>query len=55
MQHSQPVPLNIEVSHQQLTFIINVLAERPYREVAPLIQHLVRQQGEQLQPHIPDD
>jgi len=35
--------MNIELSHWEINYILNLLAEQPYTDVAAIIQHIKEQ------------
>lgn len=43
-------PLAITLSQDKVQYILNVLAERPFKEVADLIPDIVKQSTDQLAP-----
>jgi len=45
--------MNFTLSDQQTDQVLNALAQRPYAEVAPLINELVKQVQAQKQPQEP--
>lgn len=40
--------IKITLTVEEINFILNVLAERPYNEVAPLIEKIKQQGNEQI-------